>query len=126
MLTSLVALRETSTADDESLLAEIKSQNTLDSTLEKLELNDMLDGASFENDDKKDMRHVKKNSKELEDGGSQWKLECAVTYRLTRKRIVDMNIQKLCVVETWLVQKSTEVTLIFVLTFFHIRILLSI
>jgi hypothetical protein len=64
---------------------------------------------------------VKSKERDLKEGGSdkkraggveedeKWKLQCAVTYRLTRKHIVDTNLYKLKVIMTFLSDRQTEV-----------------
>lgn len=64
---------------------------------------------------------MESEERDLKEGGSdkkrtggveedeKWKLQCAVTYRLTRKHIVDTNLYKLKVITKFLSDRQTEV-----------------
>jgi hypothetical protein len=72
-------------------------------------------GGALEPDMKSNERDLKEeggNDKKRAGGVEEeekWKLQCAVTYRLTRKHIVDTNLYKLKVIMAFLSHRQTEV-----------------
>ena len=123
MLTATVIARTTTTQDDELLLAEILSGSIeADEKIRKLyeKIDDIDNDGKGEGapntDDKKpsgDIEKVIENDKNdvKRCGGveedDKWKLQCAVIYRLTRKRIVDINLNKLVITEAFLSSRLT-------------------
>jgi hypothetical protein len=73
----IIIIRDTSTSDDDIILAEINFQDSLDLNLENLQKSkDVQDRTLSE----EDIQCTRKISKELDDG-SQWRLKCSVIYR---------------------------------------------
>ena len=124
MLTATVIARTTTTQDDELLLAEILSGSIeADERIRKLYKdiddvdNDRKGERAQHSEDTKpsgDVERVIENEKNgvKKCGGveedDKWKLQCAVIYRLTRKRIVDINLNKLAITEAFLSSRLAE------------------
>lgn len=124
MLTASVIARTTTTQDDELLLAEILS-GSIEADEKIRRLYGKID--DIDNDGKGEgtpYSEVQKPSEDIEkvieneknevkrcrgvEEDDKWKLQCAVIYRLTRKRIVDINLNKLVITEAFLSSRLVE------------------
>ena len=114
MLTAVVSSRETSTQEDEEILKAMASGEHVKDVGSRENVKE--DGAKQGGDVRKesgarkgsvqatDESNIKKSGGVEED--EKWKLQCAVTYRLTRKRIIDTNLEKLAIVEMFLADRA--------------------
>ena len=124
MLTASVIARTTTTQDDELLLAEILSGSIeadekirrLYGKIDDIDNDGKGEGTPYSEVQKpsEDIERVIENEKnEVRRCGGveeddKWKLQCAVIYRLTRKRIVDINLIKLVITEAFLSNRLVE------------------
>ena len=114
MLTAVVSSRETSTQEDEEILRSMTSGENVKDVGPKGNVKgdggktggDIRggSGAGKGPDNATDKGNVQKAGGVEED--EKWKLQCAVTYRLTRKRIIDTNLEKLARVEMFLTDRA--------------------
>lgn len=114
MLTAVVSSRETSTQEDEKILKAMASGEHVKDVGPRENVEG--DGGKQGGDVRKesgarkgsvqatDESNIKKSGGVEED--EKWKLQCAVTYRLTRKRIIDTNLEKLAIVEMFLTDRA--------------------
>ena len=123
MLESLVADRITTTAHDETLLAQLQRRSGIESEAPEAHaaaaasaesaLEDLIGSENRGCTADADHGQVSavpalKGSVGLDstEGGNLWRQICAVTYRLTRKRVVDRTLKKIQVLEAFLASRS--------------------
>ena len=100
ILKDVVRNRETSTEDDEILLSVLTDPNSSSERTTEL-----FDSSEMDNTECPDSDSLKDVGVEE---GEKWKIQCAVTYRLTRKYIIDRSIVKLTELETFFSNKLTR------------------
>ena len=116
MLAEVVAARETSTEEDERLLEVLTAPPVPSSEATDPYVQGMKEGKKVGEKVAKEKKEAAKEAvTELMKGlaveeDAQWRSLCAVTYRLTRKRIVDRNIVRLAALEAFYRRKTKQCT----------------